>query len=149
MDWLRIGAFGLLILYHIGMVFVPWGYHVKTAEPVGAGDEFIGGGTLADVAGYRDRSGAGRGDLVEHIGAVQCRGHVVDDHGCTGTGQTDGFRTAESGGRARHHRDPAGEVGQFRHGANTSSLRASVRRAGSRRSPGGLPPLYRRESDPR
>ncbi len=33
MDWLRIGAFGLLILYHIGMVFVPWPYHVKTAHP--------------------------------------------------------------------------------------------------------------------
>ncbi|MBO9621468.1 MAG: acyltransferase family protein [Sphingomonas sp.] len=33
MDWLRIGAFALLILYHIGMVFVPWGYHVKTAHP--------------------------------------------------------------------------------------------------------------------
>lgn len=32
MDWLRIGAFGLLILYHIGMVFVPWNYHVKTAQ---------------------------------------------------------------------------------------------------------------------
>ena len=29
MDWLRIGAFALLILYHIGMVFVPWPYHVK------------------------------------------------------------------------------------------------------------------------
>jgi glucan biosynthesis protein C len=34
MDWLRIGAFGLLILYHIGMFFVPWGWHVKTAEPI-------------------------------------------------------------------------------------------------------------------
>lgn len=33
MDWLRIGAFALLILYHVGMVFVPWGYHVKTAAP--------------------------------------------------------------------------------------------------------------------
>ena len=32
MDWLRIGAFALLILYHIGMVFVPWGWHVKS-EP--------------------------------------------------------------------------------------------------------------------
>src|SRR3546814_6967388 len=29
MDWLRIGAFGLLILYHIGMFFVPWDWHVK------------------------------------------------------------------------------------------------------------------------
>lgn len=34
MDWLRIGAFALLILYHIGMVFVPWGFHVKTAAPL-------------------------------------------------------------------------------------------------------------------
>ncbi|MGQ5702577.1 acyltransferase family protein [Sandaracinobacteroides sp. A072] len=34
LDWLRIGAFGFLILYHIGMFFVPWGWHVKTAEPV-------------------------------------------------------------------------------------------------------------------
>jgi hypothetical protein len=33
MDWLRIGAFALLILYHVGMVFVPWGFHVKTAAP--------------------------------------------------------------------------------------------------------------------
>lgn len=30
MDWLRIGAFALLILYHIGMVFVDWPYHVKS-----------------------------------------------------------------------------------------------------------------------
>lgn len=33
MDWLRIGAFALLILYHIGMYFVPWGWHVKI-DPV-------------------------------------------------------------------------------------------------------------------
>jgi hypothetical protein len=33
MDWLRIGAFALLILYHVGMVFVPWGFHIKTAHP--------------------------------------------------------------------------------------------------------------------
>ena len=29
MDWLRIGAFGLLIFYHIGMFYVPWDWHVK------------------------------------------------------------------------------------------------------------------------
>lgn len=34
LDWLRIGAFGLLIVYHIGMFFVPWGWHVKTSEPI-------------------------------------------------------------------------------------------------------------------
>jgi peptidoglycan/LPS O-acetylase OafA/YrhL len=33
LDWLRIGAFALLILYHVGMFFVPWEWHVKTAEP--------------------------------------------------------------------------------------------------------------------
>lgn len=34
MDWLRIGAFGLLIGYHIGMFFVPWDWHVKADPPV-------------------------------------------------------------------------------------------------------------------
>jgi peptidoglycan/LPS O-acetylase OafA/YrhL len=34
LDWLRIGAFGILIFYHIGMFFVPWGWHVKTAQPI-------------------------------------------------------------------------------------------------------------------
>ncbi|MBM3556116.1 MAG: acyltransferase [Alphaproteobacteria bacterium] len=36
LDWLRIGAFGLLILYHIGMFYVPWDWHVKSAH---AGDD--------------------------------------------------------------------------------------------------------------
>jgi glucans biosynthesis protein C len=34
MDWLRIGAFGLLIFYHIGMYFVPWPWHVKIVSPI-------------------------------------------------------------------------------------------------------------------
>lgn len=29
LDWLRVGVFGLLILYHVGMFFVPWGWHLK------------------------------------------------------------------------------------------------------------------------
>ena len=32
MDWLRIGAFALLILYHVGMVFVPWNFHIKSSH---------------------------------------------------------------------------------------------------------------------
>lgn len=32
MDWLRIGAFALLIFYHIGMVFAPWGWVIKAPE---------------------------------------------------------------------------------------------------------------------
>ena len=29
LDWLRVLVFGLLILYHVGMFFVPWGWHIK------------------------------------------------------------------------------------------------------------------------
>jgi len=28
-DWLRIGAFALLVLYHVGMLYVPWDFHLK------------------------------------------------------------------------------------------------------------------------
>jgi len=28
-DWLRVIVFGLLIFYHVGMFFVPWGWHIK------------------------------------------------------------------------------------------------------------------------
>ena len=31
LDWLRIAAFGLLIGYHVGMLYVPWAFHVKSA----------------------------------------------------------------------------------------------------------------------
>jgi glucans biosynthesis protein C len=30
LDWLRIGAFGLLVLFHVGMYYVSWGWHVKS-----------------------------------------------------------------------------------------------------------------------
>ena len=29
LDWLRVIVFGLLILYHVGMFFVPWNFHLK------------------------------------------------------------------------------------------------------------------------
>ncbi|WP_395644515.1 acyltransferase [Terricaulis sp.] len=32
MDWLRIAAFGLLILYHCGMFYVTWDWHVKSSR---------------------------------------------------------------------------------------------------------------------
>ena len=32
LDWIRIAAFGLLILYHVGMLYVPWNFHVKSAH---------------------------------------------------------------------------------------------------------------------
>ncbi len=30
LDWLRIGAFALLVLYHVGMYYVNWDWHVKS-----------------------------------------------------------------------------------------------------------------------
>ncbi|MBT9470714.1 MAG: acyltransferase family protein [Pseudomonadota bacterium] len=36
LDWIRVGAFFLLILYHVGMFYVPWGFHVKSPHPVAA-----------------------------------------------------------------------------------------------------------------
>lgn len=32
LDWLRIAAFGALILYHIGMFYVSWDWHVKSSR---------------------------------------------------------------------------------------------------------------------
>lgn len=32
LDWLRVIAFGLLILYHVGMFYVTWGWHVKSVH---------------------------------------------------------------------------------------------------------------------
>jgi glucans biosynthesis protein C len=36
LDWLRVSAFLLLILYHVGMFFVPWSWHIKNPQPAGA-----------------------------------------------------------------------------------------------------------------
>ena len=32
LDWLRVMVFGLLIFYHVGMFFVPWGWHIKNNQ---------------------------------------------------------------------------------------------------------------------
>lgn len=36
LDWIRVGAFGLLILYHVGMFYVPWDWHAKSSHEVAA-----------------------------------------------------------------------------------------------------------------
>ncbi len=41
LDWIRVGAFGLLIFYHVGMAFVTWDWHVKTAHPSPALEPFM------------------------------------------------------------------------------------------------------------
>jgi surface polysaccharide O-acyltransferase-like enzyme len=32
LDWIRVAAFGLLILYHVGLVYAPWDWHVHSAH---------------------------------------------------------------------------------------------------------------------
>jgi hypothetical protein len=34
LDWVRISAFGLLILYHVGMLYVSWGFHIKSTNRI-------------------------------------------------------------------------------------------------------------------
>jgi peptidoglycan/LPS O-acetylase OafA/YrhL len=29
LDWLRVFACGLLVVYHAGLIFVEWGYHIQ------------------------------------------------------------------------------------------------------------------------
>ena len=41
LDWIRVGAFGLLIFYHVGMAFVTWDWQVKTAHPSTALEPFM------------------------------------------------------------------------------------------------------------
>ena len=41
LDWIRVGAFFLLILYHVGMFYVPWEWHVKSPRPVEALEPFM------------------------------------------------------------------------------------------------------------
>jgi len=36
LDWVRISAFGLLIFYHVGMLYVSWGFHIKSAHRISA-----------------------------------------------------------------------------------------------------------------
>jgi hypothetical protein len=35
-DWIRIAAFGVLILYHVGLVYAPWDWHVHSPHTVPA-----------------------------------------------------------------------------------------------------------------
>ena len=41
LDWVRIGAFALLILYHTGMYYVSWDWHVKSTFASHAAEPFM------------------------------------------------------------------------------------------------------------
>lgn len=35
LDWIRVGAFGLLILFHVSLVYAPWDWHVHSTHTFG------------------------------------------------------------------------------------------------------------------
>ncbi|NLG60280.1 MAG: acyltransferase family protein [Gammaproteobacteria bacterium] len=41
LDWLRIAAFALLVLYHVGMYYVSWDWHINRLPPVSALEPFM------------------------------------------------------------------------------------------------------------
>ncbi len=41
LDWLRVIAFGLLVLYHVGMYYVSWDWHVKSPAASIAAEPFM------------------------------------------------------------------------------------------------------------
>jgi len=41
LDWVRILAFFVLIVYHVGMVYVSWGWHVKSPHAGSAAEPFM------------------------------------------------------------------------------------------------------------
>ncbi|WP_454830754.1 acyltransferase family protein [Pseudoxanthomonas wuyuanensis] len=41
LDWVRVCAFGLLVLYHVGMYYVSWGWHVKSPDAGTALEPFM------------------------------------------------------------------------------------------------------------
>ena len=43
LDWLRVGALALLIVYHVGLVFAPWDWHVHSRHTY----EWLGSAALA------------------------------------------------------------------------------------------------------
>ena len=42
LDWVRIAAFFLLVLYHIGMYYVSWDWHVKSPNASTTLEPFMG-----------------------------------------------------------------------------------------------------------
>jgi len=71
LDWLRVGAFGLLILFHVGMLYVSWPFNLKSPHLVSIFDirqnaqgrwfvimEFVNGANLRELL---DQAPAGLG----------------------------------------------------------------------------------------
>ena len=61
LDWLRVLAFGFLILFHCGMLYVPWHYNLKSPRLV------------PEIVGLMDALSAFRLPLLFFVSGVACR----------------------------------------------------------------------------
>jgi hypothetical protein len=69
LDWVRIGAFGLLIFYHLGMLYVSWGFHIKSVHRITALEPLM---LVLNPAAGAAFSGLGRRDPI-HVAEIQDR----------------------------------------------------------------------------
>jgi len=79
LDGLRLAAFGLLVLYHVGMFYVPWEWHVKSPNLVPALEGWMSltapwrMGLLFLISGAATASFTRRGNASEHVRARSAR----------------------------------------------------------------------------
>lgn len=93
-------------------------HDVQSAQPDGAGEQFVGRRALADITGYRDglstSIGSGGADLVDDVGSIQGGSNIVDDDGGAQPGQAERFGPTQTRGRAGDHRHLSGQIGRVR-----------------------------------
>jgi glucans biosynthesis protein C len=87
LDWVRVFAFSLLVLYHVGMYYVTWGWHVKSPDAGPALEPFmmlsspwrlsllflISGAATAFLLGKADREAAAAGRRPRFLGSRSWR----------------------------------------------------------------------------
>ncbi|MEL1264555.1 acyltransferase family protein [Pseudoxanthomonas putridarboris] len=87
LDWVRVCAFGLLVLYHVGMYYVSWDWHVKSPDAGSALEPFmmlsspwrlsllflVSGVATAFLLGKAQRTAASTGDRVRFLGGRSWR----------------------------------------------------------------------------
>ncbi|MCW4455151.1 acyltransferase family protein [Flavobacterium sp. MXW15] len=87
LDWVRVCAFGLLVLYHVGMYYVSWDWHVKSPQAGPALEPFmmlsspwrlsllflVSGVATAFLLGKAERSAQAAGGRVRFLGGRSWR----------------------------------------------------------------------------
>ena len=87
LDWVRVCAFGLLVLYHVGMYYVTWDWHVKSPAASDALEPFmllsspwrlsllflVSGAATAFLLGKAQRTAATAGTRARFLGGRSSR----------------------------------------------------------------------------